>query len=412
MDTRPPLQGSLRKAVAAFLTLSVVSSFAATQATHATSISDLQAQQQALEQQAKQAQQQAEANKTLAQRAADSVVQVSGQIDQLNDVMQDTATQIGTTQTQIVSNTQQLADLQAQMTQIETQRDAVVVALYEMQRTYPDDLLLFSGDVSKRAKVTTDTSSLEKALQAIVDKTNQAEAAVNAERDQLERQNTNLQTLSQQQQTQQQSLADYKQTQAQLQTNATAAEQQLEAQATQAQAQANQIAAKIQLLSNTSNWGSQIISDDSGGWYYSQTGDPTRLGSSYETVNNVGCLITSIAMVSTFYGDRITPDYIARNGGFSGDGSYYWGTPPGLGVSLHPSGKVNWNIVASEVDAGRPVIVSIYLPSVGAINSDGSSHFVVIKGEADGKFIMQDPIGPGRSYNLSQVRSMILTTAS
>ena len=115
-------------------------------------------------------------------------------------------------------------------------------------------------------------------------------------------------------------------------------------------------------------------------------------------------------MVSTYYGSRTTPDYIARNGSFSGEGYYYWGTPANLGVSLHPSGSVNWNTVQEQLSENHPVIVSIYLPSVGAVNSDGSSHFIVIKGQSNGKYLMQDPIGHGRSYNLNQVRSMILTS--
>ena len=136
----------------------------------------------------------------------------------------------------------------------------------------------------------------------------------------------------------------------------------------------------MRTLTAITNWGGQIVSSDDNAWYYSQTGDYTRLGSSWYTVNEVGCLITSMAMVSTFYGNHITPDWVAQNAYFTND--------------------------------GRPVIVSVYLPSVGAVNSDGSSHFIVIKNFSDGRYLMHDPIGPGRGYSLGQVRSMILTSGN
>ena len=226
----------------------------------------------------------------------------------------------------------------------------------------------------------------------------------------LELKSRNLVALQSQQQDQQQTLAEAKATQQSLRTNALATEQQLEAQAAQDKAQAAQIAQKINLLVAQSNWGGQIVSGPRTSWYFSQIGDYTHLGDSYETVNNVGCLITSIAMVASYYGNPTSPDDMANNAGFSSEGAYYWGTPSNLGVSLHPSGAVNWAEVQNQLNDNHPVIVSIYLPSVGKINSDGSSHFVLIYGFQDGKYLMQDPIAPGRGYNLNQVRSMVLTS--
>jgi hypothetical protein len=222
-------------------------------------------------------------------------------------------------------------------------------------------------------------------------------------------QSNKLATLQSQQQDQQHTLAEVKVTQQSLQSNALIAEQQLETKAVQDKAQATQVAQKINLLLSMANWGSQIVSGGASSWYYSQIGNFTTLGDSYETVNNVGCLITAIAMTATFYGNRISPDYMATHATFSSEGAYYWGTPSNIGVTLRPSGAVNWGVVQDEISQNRPVLVSIFLPSVGKVNNDGSSHFIVIYGFKDGKYLMQDPIAPGRSYNLNQVRSMVLT---
>ena len=379
---------------------------------YAVSVTDLQHQQAALEQQAKDAQAAAEANKSVAERAADRVNAVSGQIDQLSSNVQSTAGTISDTQSQISQQDAQLTVLQTQLSQITAQEDALVRDLYIAQVSNPQDMMLFSGkDIGEQARIQQHIATLNKSVSTLFQKTTAQKQAATEARDVLVRKNNELSTYRDQQQSQQQSLADFRDQQSQLQSDAVSTELALEAKAAQAQAQANQIAQKISLLTTTTSWGSQIISSNDGSWYYTQIGDRTRLGSSSETVNNVGCLITSIAMVSTYYGNHITPDYIARNGGFTGEGYYYWGTPSNLGVNLQPSGAVNWNVVGSQLAQGHPVIVSIYLPSVGAINADGSSHFIVIKGQSGGKYLMHDPIGGGRSYNLNQVRSMILTSA-
>lgn len=375
----------------------------------ADTVSDLKQQQAQLQAQAATAKQQAEQQKTLAERAADSLQQATAQISDVNTQLDSTQTQISSTQDQISQKNQDIASLESNLRSIQDQENALVRQLYIMSVSQPDSLALFSDQSMSNVETQkTQFSALEKASAQIYAKTKQALADVNVAKSQLEQKNDSLTTLKAQQQSQHQYLANVQSTQQALRYNAEAAEQQLEAKAASAQAAAAKIAQRIKVLTAVSNWGNQIVSSDDGGWYYSQTGDNTYLGYGPYTVSEVGCFVTSIAMVAKYYGHPITPDYIAQNGIFY-DG-YLVSLPSNLGITLHSSQGVNWNTVNHEISEGRPVIISIYLPSVGAVNSDGSSHFIVIKGSSDGKYLMHDPIGDGRSYNLNQVRSMILVS--
>ena len=375
----------------------------------APSISDLQAQQKALQEQAAAAAQQAQQQKTLAQRAAESIQKVAGQISVLSDSLQTTQQQIGDVQSQISQKNQDVDSLESNLRTITDQQNALIRHMYILTESQPDSLALFSSQsVSSRAQTQEQFSTLQKAAAALYAKTKEQENQVVAARDQLKQKNDSLASLQSQQQTQQQVLADQKMSQQAFKDNALSAEQQLEAKSAAAKAAAANIATQIQRLSQTAKWGTQIVSDAPASWYYTQTGDYTTLGNSFYTISEVGCLITSIAMVATYYGHHITPDYIANNGAFS-DG-YLVALPRGLGITTQASRPVNWSTVNNELANNRPVIVSIKLAGFPAINADGSTHYVVLSGGGNGKYTMQDPIAPGRGYNTDQVRSMILVT--
>ena len=112
-------------------------------------------------------------------------------------------------------------------------------------------------------------------------------------------------------------------------------------------------------------------------------------------------------MIGKYYGNSVTPSSIASNtSNFDREGYLMVASPPGTGVNVGGSQSVNWDTVDDEINNGHPVIISIYLPSVGAVNRDGSSHFIVIKGKIGNQYLMHDPIGDGRGYNISQVKSM------
>jgi hypothetical protein len=375
-----------------------------------TSVQSLQAQKKAAEEKAKAAAAAAQKQKELAAQAAEKVKEVSSQIQDLQGAIQDTQQNLTSTQQEIEQKNQEVASLESDLSRIQSQLDALVRQLYISWLSMPDDLALYSNEsISKREQKQAQFMSLKKSVAVIYSQTQDAKMSVEQKRADLIKKNTQLGQLQDQQTSEKKVLAVAKFNQQDLQQNATSAAQRLNQEAEQAKAQAAAIDAKIRTLTTTSNWGNGIVSGSPTGWYYSQTGNYTRLGYSPYTISEYGCLITSIAMVATYYGHSISPSYIAQRGVFDGGGSLIK-LPGGIGVSVGPSSAVNWGVVGSQVNSGHPVIVSIYLPSVGAINSDGSSHFVVIYGMSDGKYLMQDPIAPGRSYSLNQVRSMKLVS--
>lgn len=377
----------------------------------AESLSELQRQQASLEYQAQKAQELAEANKTVAQRANERLQNVSGQINGLQGAIESTQSQISSTSAQIKEKNQQVAKLESQLQSTKVQQNSLIRELYISMLSRPSDLALFSNEpLSVKQERDNQLTTLKKATEQLIADAQKAKDETQKKIADLAVKQQSLESLRGQQTEQRDGLASMKNQQSALVNNAVSAQIAYESKANSAKAQAAQVAEKIRVLQLTVNWGSQIVSSDGGGWYYTQTGNPARMGGSYYSVNLYGCLITSVAMVSAYYGNHsITPTYMAYNASFA-DGAYYFNTPGNLPMSVRAGGSVNWGVVQNEVSAGRPVIVSIYLSSVGALNWDGSSHFVVIKGYENGHYLMQDPIGHGRSYNLNQVRSMYLTS--
>lgn len=167
---------------------------------------------------------------------------------------------------------------------------------------------------------------------------------------------------------------------------------------------------RLRDLINEAHWGSDIVSAPPEGWTYNQLNYPQTLGNSWYTVHDYGCLVTSLAMVTSFWGHHVTPAQIADNASYFTRGGYARvdELTAGIGLSVQERGPVNWGEIDAELLAGRPVVVSIFIPQVGVINSDGSSHFIVIQKKAGKTYLMQDPLGSDRSYGLQYVRSMFI----
>jgi len=123
------------------------------------------------------------------------------------------------------------------------------------------------------------------------------------------------------------------------------------------------------------------------------------------TISRVGCLITSIAMVSSHLGRKdILPADIAVSGSQNysvGTAMLLRGTITVKGTSINRSGlgsKLNPDMLKDG-----PVVVGVYHGPFG-------THFVVVKSYTDGKYIMNDPYQDGGydkvftdSYSLGSV---------
>jgi|GEM_PF-6353924 len=402
--------------VAALAVLPSIAIPTATQAAtcRSTDTACLQAAQKAAQAAAAAAAAAAKQQQQVAADAAAKIQQTASQITTLQASLQQTQTQITSTQGQIDAKNQQIADQESTLSRLQTQLNAMVREMWVSYQSMPDDLSLYSGNsISASTKTQADFMALKKSVAAVYSQTQDAESQVTAARDLLSQQSQKLQTVQSQQSDQKIALASVKQSQQALQQNATAAAAQLNAQAVAEQAQANKYAQQVSIL-QTANFvgsgGGDLITTDPS-WYRTQVGDPTHLGNTQYTVGEVGCLITSISMIATFYGNSTTPDYIARNGYFTSQGYYTSGTPAGLGITVGGSNHINWSAVTAQIEAGDPVILGLYESQVGSLNSDGSSHYVVGYAINDaGKVIVADPMNNPHGYLKSQVVAYRIVT--
>jgi peptidoglycan hydrolase CwlO-like protein len=126
-----------------------------------------------------------------------------------------------------------------------------------------------------------------------------------------------------------------------------------------------------------------------GGWFYSQR-DPRWckqfIGYSADTIGEVGCYISSIAMIWKKYGYDMDPSKYASNPEHF-VGATAWGTSPEVppGFSSQQYAGYNKGILDGALAAGHPVIVQISMKSISGM------HFIVLKSGAGGSYKMNDP---------------------
>ena len=162
---------------------------------------------------------------------------------------------------------------------------------------------------------------------------------------------------------------------------------------------ADQILSQVEAMQNfvNSQGGASILYNQTyksdWGSYYNQRDSQwgnMAMGYSGESVANVGCLISSAAMVATHYGKNLTPANFASDPTiFAGYSAYLLYNQVGVdgimvsGVRIkRVSVGVNTSSIDNELAAGRPVIVGLY---------GGPAHFVVLKSGSNGNYTMNDP---------------------
>ncbi|QQG44541.1 MAG: hypothetical protein HYW86_01335 [Candidatus Roizmanbacteria bacterium] len=135
----------------------------------------------------------------------------------------------------------------------------------------------------------------------------------------------------------------------------------------------------------------------SDGWYMSQRDQRwayKTMGYSSDSILEVGCLITDVAMIMKKYGVDWTPANIASDPGYFFSNTAYM---------LHPS-QFSWpngmkysNIpissIEDEIKNDRPVIVGLYAGKYG-------THYVILKKLEGNDYIMHDPYyGPDKKFS-------------
>ena len=121
------------------------------------------------------------------------------------------------------------------------------------------------------------------------------------------------------------------------------------------------------------------------------------IGNSSESILNVGCLLTSIAMLSKKYGQDITPSNIAAN-----SSNFWYNTAsmnnpwPNAGGRSYRGIDSSRSSINRELDSGNFVIVGVYRYSCEA----GGNHFVLLTKRDGDDYIMHDPVyGPDLKFS-------------
>ena len=124
-------------------------------------------------------------------------------------------------------------------------------------------------------------------------------------------------------------------------------------------------------------------------------GDPAwgndQLGNSVHTLGQVGCAMTSAAMVLKFYGVDTDPGrlnvFLRENGGYDEDNDLRWEGPASLApdrVRHVYEDLPSYYLMDSNLLRGNPVIVRLRLPN-------GITHFVVVMGKDGFDYLIRDP---------------------
>ena len=138
----------------------------------------------------------------------------------------------------------------------------------------------------------------------------------------------------------------------------------------------------------TSQSGSGVLPPQASpdGWYYNQRDSRwgnNNIGASGEKVWEVGCLLTSMAMVLKQSGQSITPSEVAAtNSYFFSDTAYMlipWGGGRFTSIWSKDLGSID-----SKLAAGKPVIIGVKAGPYG-------THFIVFKSGSNGNYVMNDP---------------------
>lgn len=330
---------------------------------------------------------------------------LSSQIEVMDSQIKLTELRINATQQQITDLVLDIDTTTGKINSLEGSLDGLtkvllgrIVATYEVGSIQPFQILMTSSNVSdffKRENYLKIAQQHDKRLvydtvQAKNDYANQ-KAILEDKKKQIEALKAQLLTytdqLNQEKAQKKQLLADTQGSEANYQSQLRSLQAQLSALAGFANARSGGGAASI-----------IPHSDMSDGWgkYYNQRDanwGNNFIGYSSEKVWEVGCLLTSYAMVSTHFGSNVTPGDVAATSDYFALGTAFF-RQPGPAPSGHSVSYVTNPSISQlqdEVKAGNPVIAGMSANG-GPYPSHYSDHWIVLRGvDGSGNFIINDP---------------------
>lgn len=352
---------------------------------------------------------QIDANSAMLAQKSQEARTLQNQVAIFDGRITDAQLKVQQTQYSINTNQSEISKLQDQIKQKETelqvQKDNLnetARVVYEAGTTTTLEVMVSSNSLSDIVDKSQYLESISSKINESVDTINKIKADMQANIDAQQQKKQESESLLGQQQDFKDSLAGQKAAKDELLSVTKGQESEYQKRVAELQAQ---LAAIYSRGGKGSPVGTQLVSNLDGGWYYNQNNYPNDyLGGSGLSVKQAGCLISSIAMIASKYGHRISPSGLVDASYFSSEGGWA-GFSRNVGVSVGRSQRVNWDVVNSELSQGRPVIASVYVGGP-RYNSDGSNHFIVLKSISNGKYLIQDPYWTNSSYDESDVISI------
>lgn len=153
--------------------------------------------------------------------------------------------------------------------------------------------------------------------------------------------------------------------------------------------------------------------EGSNGWFFSQR-DPRwckqYVGGSSMTVGEVGCYLTSVAMIHKRNGVSTSPAIFAANRNYFFSSTALMLTPPApAGHTYRRYDYFNMSTIDNELAADRPVIVHV------KTNNGYGGHFIVLVSGSSGNYTIHDPwygadLSFSDRYRTSQIDSVRVFT--
>jgi peptidoglycan hydrolase CwlO-like protein len=321
----------------------------------------------------------------------------SSQIELIGNQIQLTEYKIEATQEQITSVTLDIDTTSKKITSLQGTLDTSInvlinriIATYEVGTIQPVQILLTSNTASDFFTRLNYLKLAQAHDKQLIYDTQQAKIDYANQKNIFEDKKQQLANLQQQLQVQTNQLDQEKQVQQQLLATT-------EAQIAQYQAQ---LSALQNFARSRVGPGGQSIphQDLSDGWgkYYNQRDanwGNNFIGLSNMQIWDVGCLLTSYAMVVTHYGGSVTPADVAANvSNFAGGSAYF--NLPGPSANGHSARDVSMpsmDDLKNDLNAGNSVIVGLSYDG-GPI----ADHWVVLRSvNGDGTFMINDPLYQG-----------------
>ncbi|CAN5317589.1 hypothetical protein BH10PAT1_BH10PAT1_3950 [soil metagenome] len=331
----------------------------------------------------------------------DKISQLQGQANTLSNQIAAFDAQINLAELKIQNTEEQINLLSGRIDQVHGSLEdltkafsARAIATYKMSRTENSAYLVLSADdlggaISKFHYLQEAENSDQNLLQRL-----------QAAQTTYENSKHESEDLQKQLKTQQDSLNVQKLAKAKLLNDTKGNESNYQKLLSQAQAQLSQLAGFAQSV------GSNLIPhqdlSDSWGKYYNQRDSQwggVALNSSSYSISEVGCLITSYAMVSSHFGGSILPPEVASNpGNFAANTALF--VKPGPSANGHSAEDVdnpyqqgNQNL-KDALASGAAVIAGLSRDG-GPYPAHYSDHWVVLRSVDGNSFKINDPLYPG-----------------